>query len=75
VLDIETDGLVGAVRPVVAAAAEVPGVVGVRALVLEDGEGLAGFERPGAGAGLAANANRREPQARGGRKDRRPETR
>jgi len=66
-LEVKAGGFVGSVDPVVPAAVQVPGLVRLGPLILQDRKGLARRDRPGAGKGLATNADRREPEARGGR--------
>ena len=59
-LDVEARCLVGALDPVIAATVEIPGVIGLGALVLEDGQSLARLKRPSARAGLAAQTENGE---------------
>lgn len=70
VFDMEADGLVGALDPVIAAAVDVERFVRLGPLVFQDGQRLARLQRPGPRPRLSANANRRERKARGGRVDR-----
>lgn len=64
--DIEADLVVAAVGGRAGLAPAVIGLVGGGPLQLEDGQALAGGQRPGAGAGRPARKGRCERQARDG---------